>query len=142
MKSSQEPSAENPLPEDVNFEQAIAEVERSLQALKARYTQVQRDQQEQAQLRQRQEQVERELQQTQQPALKAELQQIQDRLDELEVNLESQLFSWGSLKESFWQVIRFGGLGVVMGWLLAFAVLQSPRPEPPAPLPNSQHLPK
>jgi len=40
----------------------------------------------------------------------------------LETNLESQLFSWTSLKRPFWQIIRFGGLGVVIGWLLRSCV--------------------
>ncbi|GAC1482640.1 MAG: hypothetical protein NVS2B14_21410 [Chamaesiphon sp.] len=46
------------------------------------------------------------------------MKQIQDQIETLEVNLESQLFSWGSLKEPFWQAVRFGGLGVVVGWIL------------------------
>jgi hypothetical protein len=34
------------------------------------------------------------------------------------VALESQLFSWNGIKEVFWQAIRFGGLGMVAGWVL------------------------
>ncbi|MGL4619237.1 MAG: DUF2203 domain-containing protein, partial [Chroococcidiopsis sp.] len=40
------------------------------------------------------------------------------QLETIEVNLESQLFSWGSLKAPFWQAVRFGGLGVIVGWIL------------------------
>jgi hypothetical protein len=101
------------------FEQALLEVEQSLQSLKERYAQVQRDRQRRAELQQRQEQVKRELRQTtNRQGLKAELKQIQDQLETIELNLESQLFSWGSLKEPFWQAVRFGGLGVVVGWIL------------------------
>ena len=116
-----QPPADNPA-----FEQELAQVEASLQELKARYAQVQRDQAEQAQLQATRDR----LQAAKQPTLQAELQQVNDRLDELAVSLESQLFSWGSLREGFWQILRFGGLGVVIGWFLAFAVLQAPQPEP------------
>ncbi len=101
------------------FEQALSEVERSLQALKERYAQVQRDRQRQAELQQRREQVRRELRQSSnRQALQAELKQIKEQLETIELNLESQLFSWGSLKEAFWQAVRFGGLGIVIGWIL------------------------
>jgi len=101
------------------FEQALSEVERSLQALKERYAQVQRDRQRQAELQQRREQVRRELRQpSNRQALQAELKQIKEQLETIELNLESQLFSWGSLKEPFWQAVRFGGLGIVIGWIL------------------------
>lgn len=94
------------------------EVERSLQALKARHAQVKADQQRQQQLQQRLSQTQRELRQTRSRELQAELQQIKQQLEELEVALESQLFSWSGLKEAFWQAVRFGGLGIVVGWLL------------------------
>ncbi|MCA1993960.1 MAG: DUF2203 domain-containing protein, partial [Coleofasciculus sp. S288] len=51
-------------------------------------------------------------------ALQAELKRIKEELETIELNLESRLFSWGSLKEPFWQAVRFGGLGVVIGWIL------------------------
>lgn len=101
------------------FEQALLEVEQSLELLKERYKQVQRDQQQQAELQQRRQQIKK-LQQrgSNRQSLKAELQQIQEQLDTIELNLESKLFSWGSLKEPFWQAIRFGGIGIVIGWML------------------------
>jgi predicted RNase H-like nuclease (RuvC/YqgF family) len=120
--------------EELTFEQELAAVEQSLHSLKERYTQVEQDQQEQAQLHQRRDRLQAELEQAKQPELKAELKQIQSRLDELEFNLESRLFSWSSLKEPFWQIVRFGGLGMVLGWFLAFAVLKQPQPSS-APLP-------
>ncbi|MGI0485394.1 hypothetical protein ACN4EK_08160 [Pantanalinema rosaneae CENA516] len=123
--------------EELNFEQELVAVERSLQALKQRYTQVEQDQQEQAQLQQRREQLQTELEPAAHPELQAELKQIQSRLDELEFNLESRLFTWSSLKEPFWQIIRFGGFGMVLGWFLAFAVLKQPQPLPESTPPTS-----
>lgn len=133
---------QEPLPDasdDLTFEQELAEVERSLQDLKARYAQVQQDQQQQAQLQQQREQIRQTLEQSGRSDLKVELKRVQEQLDALEVNLESRLFQWSSLKEPFWQIIRFGGLGVVIGWFLAFVILQQPKPapQPSSSLPSS-----
>lgn len=132
-----QPHRSQPPEDNPAFEQELAQAEASLQELKARYAQVQRDQAEQAQLQATRDRW----QATHQPDLKAELRQVNDRLDELAVSLESQLFSWGSLREVFWQILRFGGLGVVIGWFLAFAVLKTPPPEPQAPQTNPPSRP-
>ena len=101
------------------FEQALSEVERSLESIKARYNQVERDRQRQAQLQHRREEIRTSLRKTNnREALQAELEQIKGQLEIIELNLESQLFSWGSLKEPFWMAVRFGGLGIVIGWIL------------------------
>lgn len=141
MKSPQEPSqntGEQPS-EELSFDQELESVEQSFQALKGRYAQVQQDQQIRLQIQQRQDELKQQFRRSPSPELKAELKRIQDRLDELEINLESRLFSWESLKEPFWQIIRFGGLGVVIGWVLAYAVIKTPAPEPQplSPLPES-----
>ena len=47
-----------------------------------------------------------------------ELAQMQDRIEALKVTLESHLLSWRELQEPFWQIVRFGGLGLVIGWFL------------------------
>lgn len=108
--------------EAIDFEQQLREVEQSLLLLKVRYAQVQADQHRQEELQQRKEQVERQLQHSrsnsEQAELKAELKQIRQQLEDLEVSLESKLFSWSGLKEVFWQAVRFGGVGVVLGWIL------------------------
>ncbi|MBD2120074.1 TRAFs-binding domain-containing protein [Trichocoleus sp. FACHB-262] len=107
---------------DQEFAEAVQELERSLQSLKERYTQIQDDQSRQNNLQQRLDQVQRDLRQTRsqevRQELQAELKQIRQQLDALEVALESQLLSWNSLKDVFWQAVRFGGLGVVVGWIL------------------------
>ncbi len=105
-------------PPEPDFEQALAEVERSLQALQARYDQVCADQQRQQSLQNQLHQTQRQYNQTRTQPLWAELKSIQAQLDELEIALESQLFSWQGLKEIFWQAVRFGGLGIIIGWLL------------------------
>lgn len=121
MQSPQEPSARDLDPDD-EFAQSLFNVERSLIDLKQRYTQVRQDQQQQAELQHRLKQVKRNLHLKHSPQLKAELKQIQEQLEALEVNLESQLFSWSSLKAPFWQAVRFGGLGIVVGWILKSCV--------------------
>lgn len=122
MQPPQEPSPTQPdsQPVDIGeFEQSLEDVEQLLVALKQRYTQVQQDLRRQAELQQRAIQVGQELRKKQMPiTLKVELRQIKEQLEAIEINLESQLFSWGSLKEPFWQAVRFGGLGVVVGWIL------------------------
>ncbi len=52
------------------------------------------------------------------PHLKAEIKQMTDRLTEIELAIESRLFNWGALKETFWQIVRFTGLGIVIGVML------------------------
>ncbi|WP_055076150.1 hypothetical protein [Pseudanabaena sp. 'Roaring Creek'] len=47
-----------------------------------------------------------------------QLQEIGDRLEQVEANLESRLLSWSSFREPFWQIVRFGGLGIIIGIVL------------------------
>ncbi|MGB3616470.1 MAG: hypothetical protein WBA10_21950 [Elainellaceae cyanobacterium] len=101
-----------------DFETELTQTELQLQALRDRYSQVTAAQGEQQSLKVQQARVQHELKQHRRAALKQELAQIKARMDELELTLESQLFSWGSLSEPFWQAVRFGGLGLVVGWFL------------------------
>lgn len=50
--------------------------------------------------------------------LQEHLQSIGDRLEQIEAELESRLIAWSSLREIFWQIVRFGGLGVMIGVIL------------------------
>lgn len=120
------PANSNPS-DDLDIDQSIAQLEQSFTALKQRYDQVKADQQQQQDLQQRLEQTQRSLQnasnrsglnRSDYRSLKAELKQIQQQLEEVELRLESQLFAWNGLREVFWQAVRFGGLGIVIGWLL------------------------
>lgn len=92
--------------DQAEFEQAFTEVESLLQALKERYLQIQTAKQHRTELQQRLHE------------LQAELNQVKERLEGLEVDLESRLFSWSSQREVFWQVIRFVGLGIIVGLAL------------------------
>ncbi|MBD2041079.1 DUF2203 domain-containing protein [Microcoleus sp. FACHB-672] len=124
MNSTPEPSSSDPAhsasnnPEEQDFEQALLETESYLQALKERYQQIQQDRSRQAELQQQQKQIKKEMRQDRSRQLQADLRRIQEELETIELNLESSLFTWGTLKEPFWQAVRFGGLGIVVGWIL------------------------
>lgn len=104
--------------EEQDLELAIAEIERSLETFKARYYQVKADQLLQHDLQAQLSQSQHDYRQQPTPALKAEIKHIRKRLEDLEIALESQLFSWNGLREIFWQAVRFGGAGIVIGWVL------------------------
>jgi seryl-tRNA synthetase len=122
MKSPEEPSASSDPQKSGNseqeFVQALAELERSLMALKERYAQVQRDRQRQAELKHRYEEIHQDRRMARSQEMKAELKRIGQELETLEVSLESSLFAWSSLKEPFWMAVRFAGIGIAIGWLL------------------------
>ncbi len=99
--------------QEADFEQEILAAENALLALKQRYAQVQADQTTTVELQKRLKELG-----NSQHGMKTEIRHIKQQLEMLEVNLESQLFSLGSLKEPFWQAVRFGGMGVIIGWLL------------------------
>jgi flagellar motility protein MotE (MotC chaperone) len=107
---------------DQTIHESIHELEQAFQLLKTRHAQIQTDRQCQQILRDRKDQIEQQLQHTTsariQHQLKQDLKQIRQQLETLEVALESQLFSWTGLKEVFWQAVRFGGLGMMIGWVL------------------------
>lgn len=107
-----QPSSEKNL--SLEFAKALLEVEDALMTLKARFEQVERDRNLQAELKQRV----AELKNSKLSEMRLELKEIQAKLEVLEINLESQLFSWNSVKEPFWQIVRFGGLGIIIGWIL------------------------
>ena len=47
-----------------------------------------------------------------------QLQALDDQLEQIEADLESRLLSWSSFREPFWQIVRFGGIGVIIGVIL------------------------
>lgn len=125
--TSPEPS--NPTADE--FAQSLAEVERSLAQLKERYQQIQQHQAEQQALSDREFKLREQLQTEDTPDLYRQLQEIEQQLQEVGLMLESNLLSdrqqkqllWefvrrGLLGEVFWQIVRFGGVGVILGWLL------------------------
>jgi hypothetical protein len=55
--------------------------------------------------------------------LSQEVTQLQQAVDDFELELATQTLSWQPLREIFWQAVRFGGLGLVVGWGLAWLVM-------------------
>lgn len=151
MKSS--PSLPEPSPESearspesdasptdpLTFDQELAGVEAALRDLQLRYAQVQHDQEEQAQLQAQLAHVQSANKQTPTPEMQADLKKIQERLEELSYSLESQLLSWINFQRPFWQILRFGGLGLVLGWGLAFWALRAPQSEAPKASPPTEY---
>ena len=91
------------------FDADLTQLETSIVVLRQRFEQ-------QRALLQQQRQIE---QQLQMPGLSTqEISSLQHRLETLELQLESQLFDWQALQEPFWQAVRFGGIGIVLGWIL------------------------
>ncbi len=104
--------------DESEFVQALETVERSLVAVKERYTQIQVDRLRQVELGNRREDIRESVRQNPTAQLKQELREIEQELETIELNLESSLFSWVSIKQPFWQAVRFGGLGILLGWIL------------------------
>ena len=51
---------------------------------------------------------------------KEEIAQLEERVESLKITLESQLLSWREASEPFWQIVRYVGLGLAIGWALGF----------------------
>ena len=141
MSSSPDPNRSSASPDSdesaLTFEQVLERVERSLQDVKERHAQIEHDQQLQENLEARSQALRSQLRQSKSSSLKLELQKLEKQLEDLEVNLESRLFSWAGFKEVFWQAVRFGGLGIAVGWSLASYTLKNPVPSSTSPAPQT-----
>ncbi|MCZ2201880.1 hypothetical protein [Cylindrospermopsis raciborskii] len=98
------------------IEQQLEQLENELMLLKQRYTQIQTDQQQKAQWQQKAKDIQQNKNLTRE--MRFELRRIEKEIELIEINLESKLISWRSLSKPFWQVIRFVGLGILIGWWL------------------------
>jgi phage-related minor tail protein len=107
-----------PVDEIVEFDREIAELEQTLAQLKHRHADTQLAAREQVVLvRQRNELKQKDSKQSE---IKQELELIRSRLAELDLTLESRLLNeWKLMWEPFWQAVRFGGLGITIGWFLS-----------------------
>jgi hypothetical protein len=47
-----------------------------------------------------------------------QLQELGEQLEQIEADLESRLLSWSSFRETFWQIVRFVGIGIIIGVVL------------------------
>jgi hypothetical protein len=45
---------------------------------------------------------------------------LQEAAEAFELDLASRVMTWQHLQEPFWQAVRFGGLGLLIGWFLAW----------------------
>lgn len=50
--------------------------------------------------------------------------QLQQAVDEFELELAARTIGWQQVREIFWQGVRFGGGGILIGWGLAWVVLR------------------
>ncbi|WP_346289492.1 DUF2203 domain-containing protein [Sphaerothrix gracilis] len=87
------------------FEAALSETAQTFKAVRQRYREVRQAQQQHQQL-------------SQADLPRQELARLQAELEQLELTLESRLVTWRNFQEPFWQAVRFGGLGLLLGWLL------------------------
>lgn len=107
-----------PVDETVEFDREIAELEQAIVDLKQRQVDIQLATREQVVLqRQRNELIH---QGSKHPEVKQELELIRSRLEQLDITLESRLLNeWKLMWEPFWQAVRFGGLGIAIGWFVS-----------------------
>ena len=103
-----------PIDEMLDFDREIVELEQAIAALKQRQAEIELAERERVVL----ERQRNELNQkgTKHPDIKQELVQIRSRLEELDLTLESRLLN---MWEPFWQAVRFGGLGIAIGWFIS-----------------------
>ena len=99
----------------------IIAIETELAALKARYAQVQADEALQITLQAQHSELSNVHPVT--PDTQAELKALTTQLDEIEMRLESRLLSWLGIRQYFWQIVRFGGAGLLLGWGLAYLTI-------------------
>jgi chromosome segregation ATPase len=135
MSSEEFTTPNDDIAEFQEFDQALAKLENGLEQLKHRYTQVRSSYQRQQQLQQQLQKRQQDWERNPSPSLETQLQELATELQNLQVSLESALLSeaefrrlfrkmtweWLSsalFKEIFWQVLSFGGLGILIGWWL------------------------
>jgi len=127
----EEPVMEPTGDSESDFALSLAALTQSLQTLQTRYDEVQSHRAKQQQFEEHRADLEARWQAEQRPELEQELQQMKAQLEELSLQLESELLTdkqlqkifWDGLRQGlmgdvFWQIVRFGGLGIVVGWLL------------------------
>ena len=99
---------------DREIAKVLTEVGQSLEELKNRYLQVKQDWQRRAELVKHKQQLQqKKANNLEREPIKTELRDLEQQISELEINLESVL-----LPDLFWQAVRFGGLGIAIGWVL------------------------
>jgi DNA repair exonuclease SbcCD ATPase subunit len=103
-----------PVDETMEFDREIAELEAAISALKQRQAEIELAEREQVVLERQRNELKHKG--SKYPEAKQELAQIRSRLEELDLILESRLLN---MWEPFWQAVRFGGLGIAIGWFIS-----------------------
>lgn len=107
-----------PVDETMEFDREIAQLEVAISTLKQRQSEIELAAREQVVLERQRNEFK--YKGSKYPEAKQELAQIRSRLTELDLILESRLLNeWKLMWEPFWQAVRFGGLGIAIGWFLA-----------------------
>jgi predicted RNase H-like nuclease (RuvC/YqgF family) len=107
-----------PINETMDFDLQIAELERSISKLKDRQAEVELAERERVVLERQSNELKHKG--SKNPEVKQELAQIRSRIEQLDLTLESRLLNeWKLMWEPFWQAVRFGGLGIAIGWFIS-----------------------
>ena len=107
-----------PVDETIEFDLEIAELEQAIVDLKHRQVEIQLAAREQVVLQRQRNELKH--QGSKHPEVKQELELIRSRLEQLDITLESRLLNeWKLMWEPFWQAVRFGGLGIAIGWFVS-----------------------
>jgi chorismate mutase len=103
-----------PVDEMLDFDREIVELEQAIAAVKQRQAEIELAERERVVLERQRNELKHKG--SKQPEVKQELAQIRSRVEELDLLLESRLLN---LWEPFWQAVRFGGLGIAIGWFIS-----------------------
>ncbi len=107
-----------PLDETLDFDGEIADLERSIAKLKQRQAEIELAERERVVLERQRNELKHK--NSNHPEAKQELAQIRSRIEQLDLTLESRLLNeWKLMWEPFWQAVRFGGLGIAIGWFIS-----------------------
>ncbi len=107
-----------PIDETMDFDREIADLESAIATLKQRQAEIELAERERVVLARQSNELKHKG--SKQPEVKQELQQIRSRIEQLDIILESRLLNeWKLMWEPFWQAVRFGGLGIAIGWFIS-----------------------
>jgi chromosome segregation ATPase len=103
-----------PVDRQHDFDREIAELEQAISTLKLRQADIELAERERVVLERQRNELQHKG--SKHPDVQQELGTIRSRLAELNFILESRLVN---LWEPFWQAVRFGGLGIAIGWFIS-----------------------
>jgi chorismate mutase len=107
-----------PLDETMDFDREIADLEQAISKLKHRQAEIELAERERVVLERQSNELKH--QGSKHPEVKQELRTIRSRIEQLDLTLESRLLNeWKLMWEPFWQAVRFGGLGIAIGWFIS-----------------------